>query len=143
MFRPEAALLQWLYLAGMKRSTVTPAPPQKVDMGQLDEEHLNHLAQRWQLQAEFEDLARPRRSLSASAREPDRPFVTVDARPHTAAAVDGVAARERLFGSSGEKSLKFERSVRCLDHGRAPGSLYSQRCSISHGGGLLEESLGR
>lgn len=52
MFRPEAALLQWLYLAALKRSTVTP-PPRDVDMSTLDDVHLNELARRWQLQVKL------------------------------------------------------------------------------------------
>lgn len=47
-FRPEAALLQWLHLAGMKRSRLT-LPPLDVDMEQLDQELLNRLAAKWGL----------------------------------------------------------------------------------------------
>lgn len=100
MFRPEAALLQWLYLAGMKRSTVTP-PPMDVDMGQLDEEHLNQLAQRWKLEAELKTWLGQAKS-AGFGEEPDGPHVTVSARPHAAAAVDGVAARERLLARLGK-----------------------------------------
>lgn len=46
MFRPEAALLHWLHLASMKRSSLT-APPVDVDMDQLDMELLMSLADRW------------------------------------------------------------------------------------------------
>ena len=49
MFRPEAAFLQWLYLAGMRRSKLT-TPPMDVDMEQLDRELLNRLADRWKIQ---------------------------------------------------------------------------------------------
>lgn len=52
MFRPEPALLRWLYLARMKRSTLTP-PPTNVDMTALDEEHLHALAARWGLEEEM------------------------------------------------------------------------------------------
>lgn len=100
MFRPEAALLQWLYLAGMKRSTVTP-PPMDVDLGQLDEDHLNQLAQRWQLQAELKTWLGQAKSVGFG-EEPDGPPVTVGARPHAAGAVDGVAARERLLARVGK-----------------------------------------
>jgi hypothetical protein len=48
-FRPEAALLHWLHLAGMRRSSLTP-PPVDVDMEVLDLELLGKLAQRWNLQ---------------------------------------------------------------------------------------------
>ena len=54
MFRPEAALLQWLHLAKMKRSRLT-APPQDVDMAQLDAELLNQLAQQWGLARHLAD----------------------------------------------------------------------------------------
>lgn len=100
MFRPEAALLQWLHLAGMKRSTVTP-PPMDVDMGQVDEEHLNQLAQRWQLQAELKAWLEQAKSVGFG-EDPDRTHVTVGARPHAAATVDGVAARERLLSRVGK-----------------------------------------
>lgn len=48
-FRPEAALLQWIYLAGLGRSKMTP-PPLDVDMSTLDETLLARLAQRWSLE---------------------------------------------------------------------------------------------
>ena len=101
MFRPEAALLQWLYLAGMKRSTVTP-PPSDVDMGQLDEEHLDQLAQRWQLQAELKTWHDQAKSLGFG-EESDRPHATVGEKRHAVAAADGAAARERLFARLGKK----------------------------------------
>lgn len=48
MFRPEAALLQWLHLAGMQRSSLTP-PPWDVDMEALDRALLDRLAASWRL----------------------------------------------------------------------------------------------
>jgi hypothetical protein len=99
-FRPEAALLQWLYLAGMKRSTVTP-PPMDVDIGQLDEEHLNQLARRWQLQAELKTWLGRAQSVGFG-EEPVRPHGTMGARPDAAAAIDGVAARDRLLARVGK-----------------------------------------
>jgi hypothetical protein len=54
VFRPEAAVLQWFYLANMKRSTLT-ALPTNVDMTALDEEHLHRLAKKWHLQDELQD----------------------------------------------------------------------------------------
>jgi hypothetical protein len=50
MFRPEAALLHWLHLSQMRRSSLTP-PPIDVDMAQLDSELLENLAKRWGLEA--------------------------------------------------------------------------------------------
>lgn len=54
MFRPEAAFLQWLHLASMRRSTLT-WPPVDVDMEQLDGELLGKLAERWALQRHLRD----------------------------------------------------------------------------------------
>ena len=54
MFRPEAALLQWLHLASMRRSTLT-LPPMDVDMEQLDVELLGRLAERWIIQRQLSD----------------------------------------------------------------------------------------
>ena len=54
MFRPEAALLQWLYLASIQRSTLT-MPPVDVDMEQLDEELLGRLAERWGVGRQLND----------------------------------------------------------------------------------------
>lgn len=48
MFRPEAALLHWLHLANMQRSTLS-APPLDVDMTTLDRELLGKLAEQWEL----------------------------------------------------------------------------------------------
>lgn len=52
MFRPEAALLQWLHLASMQRSTLT-MPPVDVDMEQLDIELLDRLTKRWTLERQL------------------------------------------------------------------------------------------
>lgn len=100
MFRPEAALLQWLYLAGMKRSTVTP-PPMDVDMGQLDEEHLDQLAQRWQLQAELRAWHDQAKSVGFG-EEQYKSEITVSEKPHAGVAADGAAARERLLARLGK-----------------------------------------
>lgn len=54
MFRPEAALLQWLHLASMRRSTLT-RPPADVDMEQLDAELLGSLAERWAMRRHLDD----------------------------------------------------------------------------------------
>ena len=48
MFRPEAALLHWLHLANMQRSSLW-RPPFDVDMSTLDLELLDRLAERWDL----------------------------------------------------------------------------------------------
>ncbi|MEJ6002524.1 hypothetical protein [Paucibacter soli] len=53
-FRPEAALLQWLHLAGLDRSRVT-LPPVDVDMAALDHQLLGELAERWDLVAALRD----------------------------------------------------------------------------------------
>jgi len=47
-FRPEAALLHWIHLADMQRSSLT-LPPVDVDMSALNEELLGSLANRWGL----------------------------------------------------------------------------------------------
>jgi hypothetical protein len=98
MFRPEAALLHWLYLAGMKRSAVTP-PPTDVDMGRLDEEHLDKLAHRWQLQAELTTWHDRAKSIGYG-EEQHSLHVTANSKPQ--AATDGVAARERLMARLGK-----------------------------------------
>jgi hypothetical protein len=54
MFRPEAALLHWLHLAGMQRSSMT-MPPADVDRSALDEELLADLAYRWDLRRALGD----------------------------------------------------------------------------------------
>lgn len=53
VFRPEAALLQWLYLARLQRSTLTDLPT-NVDMSAVDGEHLGHLAKEWRLEQELQ-----------------------------------------------------------------------------------------
>lgn len=100
MFRPEAALLQWLHLAGMKRSTVT-APPTDVDMGQLDEEHLNTLARRWQLQLELKTWRDHAESVGFG-EEQRRMQVSGSEKSQAAAPADGAAARERLLARLGK-----------------------------------------
>lgn len=57
MFRPEAALLQWLHLGRMARSPLT-APPEDVDMDVLNLELLDELAQRWGLEVPLRDWKR-------------------------------------------------------------------------------------
>ena len=47
MFRPEAALLQWVYMASEGRGMTLP--PADVDMDMLDPELLTELARRWHL----------------------------------------------------------------------------------------------
>ncbi|MBV8034588.1 hypothetical protein [Roseateles sp.] len=100
MFRPEAALLQWLHLAGMKRSTVTP-PPADVDMGQLDEEHLCLLAQRWRLQTELTTWHDYAKSVGFG-EERHGSHAAVSEKPQAAADADGAAARERLLARLGK-----------------------------------------
>lgn len=100
MFRPEAALLHWLYLARMKRSSVTP-PPVDVDMEQLDNEHLRQLAQRWQLTTEFEAWHDHAKSTDYGEQQHGHQ-VTAKSEPQLASAADGVAARERLVARLGK-----------------------------------------
>lgn len=99
MFRPEAALLHWLYLAGMKRSTVT-SPPTDVDMGQLDEELLKTLAQRWRLEAELNAWHGHAASTNYGEEPGDRSHVGV--QPQVTTGVDAKAARERLLARVGK-----------------------------------------
>jgi hypothetical protein len=47
-------VLHWVYLAKLKRSTLT-ALPANVDMTTLDEEHLHRLAKKWHLEDELQD----------------------------------------------------------------------------------------
>lgn len=100
MFRPEAALLHWLYLAGMKRSTVTP-PPSDVDMGQLDEEHLNTLAQRWQLQPELKAWHDHAKSLNYGDEQ--QGTLVPASEKYRVGTADGAAARERLLARLGKR----------------------------------------
>lgn len=92
MFRPEAALLQWLYLAGMQRSTLT-MPPADVDMDALDRELLGKLATRWGLAKGLNDwLARAQ--ASNFGEEPEASA----APPSSSVTADqAAAARERLM----------------------------------------------
>lgn len=94
-FRPEAALLQWLHLAGMQRSSLT-APPLDVDMEAVDVELLNSLAKRWELSHQLEHwLARARASNFGEQTEPPaaEPLVV----PTRATVAAGSAARARLM----------------------------------------------
>ena len=90
MFRPEAALLQWLYLAQMKRSKLT-GPPADVDVAQLDLALLEKLARHWGLQSH---LVEWRASLQAVRQ---RVYQPVPAAQRQAAAL---AARERMLALS-------------------------------------------
>lgn len=100
MFRPEAALLHWLYLANMKRSTVTP-PPSDVDTAQIDEEHLHLLAQRWNLLAELKTWQEQAIS-TGYGEEQHGAEVLISQKTHAAAAEVGVAARDRLLARLGK-----------------------------------------
>ncbi len=99
MFRPEAALLHWLYLARMKRSSVTP-PPMDVDMEQLDKEHLRQLAQRWRLTSEVEDWHDHAKSTGYGEQQHSH-LVTASSETQLPSTADGVAARERLLARLG------------------------------------------
>jgi hypothetical protein len=92
MFRPEAAFLQWLHLAGMRRSTLT-RPPVDVDMEQLDEELLGGLAERWALRRQLSDwLAQARAANFGEAAEAPAP-----SRPTENELDESSAARARLM----------------------------------------------
>lgn len=65
MFRPEAALLQWLYLSGNRRSTLTGLPGD-IDLELLDRELLDHLAERWKLVTALEQLRERQARANAS-----------------------------------------------------------------------------
>jgi hypothetical protein len=94
MFRPEAAFLQWLHLASMRRSTLT-MPPVDVDMEQLDEELLAKLAERWTLQQQLKDwLAQAGAANFGEAAEAVSPALVMP----TQRELDGAtAARARLM----------------------------------------------
>ncbi len=94
MFRPEAALLQWLHLARMLRSSLTP-PPADVDIETLDLTLLDELAARWQLtqalaqwSAHVRDADFGQESDTTEARRSTRSQPTID---------DAAAARTRLM----------------------------------------------
>jgi hypothetical protein len=94
MFRPEAALLQWLHLAKMQRSTLT-MPPLDVDMETLDRVLLDRLAERWGLQTEFSEWHARAQSVDFGQEQvpTERP-----AGPPTQDAKDAAAAaRARLM----------------------------------------------
>lgn len=99
-FRPEAALLQWLHLAGMQRSSLT-APPVDVDMAALDADLLDELAGRWRLGPAFGDwLADARRR--HFGEEQDR-SATPPGEPSQAAQEASAASRARLMERRGRK----------------------------------------
>lgn len=54
VFRPEPALLHWLYLAGNQRSRLT-SPPYDVDMSKLDGALLSHLAEQWSVSTQLNE----------------------------------------------------------------------------------------
>jgi hypothetical protein len=98
MFRPEAALLHWLHLANMQRSTIT-APPVDVDMETLDLELLGELAKRWGVNQQLAEW-KARAEASNYGAEPDPTAVSL-ARP-TADQLDAsAAARARLMARRG------------------------------------------
>ena len=93
-FRPEAALLQWLHLAGMERSKLT-APPVDVDMSALDEELLGKLAKQWELEPELTAWRAKAESLNFG----DEREVQSAAPESTTESVDrSDAAKQRLKG---------------------------------------------
>ena len=92
-FRPEAALLHWLHLSSMQRSSMTDLP-KDVDMEVLDQELLSKLAARWELGRALNDW-RARAEAVDFGAEPD-PSTKVGAV--TQDALDrGNAARERMM----------------------------------------------
>jgi hypothetical protein len=94
-FRPEAALLQWLHLSAMQRSSMTPLSTQ-VDMEELDQELLGELAVRWGLGRALNDW-RARAEAANFGEEPE-PAASAPAGPVGQDAMDrSAAARERLM----------------------------------------------
>jgi hypothetical protein len=94
-FRPEAALLQWLHLAGMQRSSLT-MPPADVDMEALDLELLNRLAAQWKLLPALVAFTGRNEMLGyGEEREPGQ-VVTHNESPQDALAASA-AARERMM----------------------------------------------
>lgn len=100
MFRPEPALLQWLYLARMKRSTLT-SPPTNVDMSTLDVEHLHKLAKRWGLEEELKEwhdrgeavgFDEAKHNYAAQTQKP------ISAKEMEARLADSTAAKARVMG---------------------------------------------
>jgi hypothetical protein len=71
-------------------------------MGQLDEEHLNTLAQRWKLQPELKAWHDHSKSVGYG-EEQHRIQVSVSEKSQAAAAADGAAARERLLARLGKQ----------------------------------------
>jgi hypothetical protein len=94
MFRPEAALLQWLHLSNMQRSSLT-APPLDVDMETLDPELLAKLANRWGLTSQFEQW-HARAKVADFGQEP-APSEATFKKPTQEALDASTAARARLM----------------------------------------------
>lgn len=94
MFRPEAALLQWLHLANMQRSSLT-APPLDVDMSTLDQELLGRLAERWGLTPEFD--AWHSRARAADYGQEQAPSEQPSGQPTQESLDASAAARARLM----------------------------------------------
>ena len=94
MFRPEAALLQWLHLANMQRSSLT-TPPLDVDMETLDHELLVKLATRWGLAPQLEDW-HTRAEAADFGQEPALGEAAL-AKPTQEALDASAAARARLM----------------------------------------------
>ncbi|MGH2376580.1 MAG: hypothetical protein ACRDIC_24365 [bacterium] len=95
MFRPEAALLQWLHLASMQRSTLT-MPPLDVDMEQLDQELLDRLAERWGSGRQFKDWL-TRAQIANFGEETERGRSPAPVAPTQDALDKSAAARARLM----------------------------------------------
>jgi len=93
VFRPEAALLQWLHLAALKRSTLT-TPPFDVDMDQLDADLLNRLAGGWGLETQLREWQAA--AEKANFGEPTERVVPLTL-PSTQTQLAGQAARARLM----------------------------------------------
>lgn len=90
-FRPEAAFLQWLYLARNMRSDLEP-PPVDVDLSLLDESVLSDLAARWELKGELASWR-----LQAKARAHGEEASTVPAAPTEDKREAAADARARLM----------------------------------------------
>src|SRR3990172_2624495 len=95
MFRPEAALLQWLHLASMQRSTLS-MPPLDVDMEQLDVELLGRLAERWAIGRHFNDWFAQAQAANFG-EEAEVPSSPEPAAPTQDELDESTAARARLM----------------------------------------------
>ncbi|MFZ4478857.1 MAG: hypothetical protein ACOYNZ_03070 [Rhodoferax sp.] len=100
-FRPEAALLQWLHLAAMKRSAMTP-PPFDVDMELLNEDLLKRLAFRWKLETQL-DHWRSRAQAANFGEDGTTDGATQTVEPTSAALTLAAEARVRMLA---RKSVK-------------------------------------